>query len=236
MKIERLNWDTEFFGYQIGKVEMLDFRIEHYEEWMKCVNKSEMKLIYIYPMDQISKYTLMTYKIPLVTTHIIFEKNSISYFKNFNNIESYYDTVEDYEEIEKLAILSGQYSRFRVDSKFTNHEFFRLYKEWIKNSISKEIASDVIVYKKDENIKGFVSYKINSSSDLVVGLIAVDPSEQGKGIGRILMHSVENIAFQKSVKNIFVSTQLENKQAMALYFSCGYIIKKYQEIYHLWVQ
>jgi dTDP-4-amino-4,6-dideoxy-D-galactose acyltransferase len=64
---------------------------------------------------------------------------------------------------------------------------------------------------------------------------SVDTKEQGQGIGKMLMQSVENIAFQKNIKKIIVYTQLENKKAMAFYHSCGYTIKEQKEIYHLWI-
>lgn len=234
MKIEILNWDSEFFGYRIGKVELEEFHTEQYEDLIGLVKKSALKLVYIYPLDQPSKRTLLVNKVPLVATNVTFEKEDIYLIKNIPNTKSY-NADDQYETVEKLALLSGQYSRYKRDSKFSNNEFSKLYTEWIKKSINKEIATDVIIYKITDKIKGFVSYKITSRNEIVIGLIAVDTSEQGQGIGKILMQSIENITFQNSIKKIIVSTQLDNIQAMALYYSCGYTLKKKQEIFHLWI-
>jgi len=233
MKIEKLNWDTNFFGYQIGKVELEDFHKDQYEVLMEYISKSEMKLIYVYPLDQISRLTLLKYKIPFVGTRVTFEKSNFFSLKDSAFTRSY-EASDEYDVIEKLALISGEYSRFKRDGNFLNNEFFYLYTEWIKRSLSKEIATDVIVYKNTSNIKGFVSYKITPDDDIVIGLIAVDPSEQGQGIGSALIQSIENIACRQNKKRVIVSTQLENRQAMAFYHASNYVIKKQQEIFHLW--
>ena len=235
MNIEKLNWDTEFFGYEIGKVTLKGFAIEQYEGFLEKATKSKMRLIYVFPLDRISVKTLLDCKIPLVDTKVTFEKADFISFKSVNNIKSY-DSNEKFDSIQKLALLSGEYSRYRIDKKFSNNEYGRLYSEWIIRSINKEIASDVIIYKKGDLIKGFVSYKMINNIKIVVGLIAVDKTEHGQGIGKVLMQAVENIAFQQGIKKILVSTQFKNEQALRFYKSCGYKIIEQQEIFHLWIQ
>ena len=235
MNIEKLNWDTEFFGYEIGKVTLKGFAIEQYEGFLEKATKSKMRLIYVFPLDRISVKTLLDCKIPLVDTKVTFEKADFISFKSVNNIKSY-DSNEKFGSIQKLALLSGEYSRYRIDKNFSNNEYGRLYSEWIIRSINKEIASDVIIYKKGDLIKGFVSYKMINNIKIVVGLIAVDKTEHGQGIGKVLMQAVENIAFQQGIKKILVSTQFKNEQALRFYKSCGYKIIEQQEIFHLWIQ
>jgi len=234
MKIEKLHWDSIFFEYPIGKIEIKELHIEQYDDFMANIYKSGMKLIYVFPLDQISKNTLTANKIPLIDTKVIFEKKDNFIIRNIENIKSY-DNTEKYLTIEKLAFLSGKFSRFKKDINFTKNEFHKLYTEWIKKSICKEIATDVLVFKDADRIIGFVSYKIDQSNNIIIGLIAVDTDTQSKGIGKTLMQSIENIAVQNNINKIFVSTQLDNKQAMAFYQSNGYKIKEQKEIYHLWM-
>ncbi len=94
-----------------------DCHKEQFEELMECLIKSGIKLIYVYPLDRISKTTLFIYKVPLIATNITFVKNNIFSLKSINNIKPY-DSDDQYEESEKLALLSGQYSRFRRDRNF----------------------------------------------------------------------------------------------------------------------
>jgi dTDP-4-amino-4,6-dideoxy-D-galactose acyltransferase len=235
LKIEELKWDTDFFGYQICKVEIENFHVDQFEGLILYLNKSNVKLVYVYPLDNISTNTLKTFEIPVIDTKITFEKEGGFSLNALTSITSFV-AIEKSEDLEKLALISGEYSRFKKDIKFSNHEYFRLYKEWIRKSISREIANDVLVYKKGCNILGFVSYSITKTSDIVIGLIAVDPKESGQGIGKLLMQAVENAAVQKNVNKIIVSTQLENIRALAFYQSCGFTKKKQQEIFHLWIQ
>jgi dTDP-4-amino-4,6-dideoxy-D-galactose acyltransferase len=183
-----------------------------------------VKLIQVYPLDDISRDTLLENNILLADTKVVFQKQNDSFtFGKCTNTSSY-NSNDDYNKIEKLALLSGKYSRYNLDRNFINNEFSQLYKEWLANSISK-----------DRIIKGFVTYKLELKSEqIVIGLIAVDGSEQGKGIGKELLQSIENIAISNRIKQIIVATQLQNKRAMQFYLSCGYAIKEQQQIYHLW--
>lgn len=237
MKIETVKWDSDFFGYPVGKIALTDFHNEQFEELVRSVKRSGMRLIYLYPLDQVSTNTLLSNRIPLVDTKITFVKsNDVFSQNNFiskGSVKSY-DTNEKYETLEKLALLSGEYSRFRTDPAFSNNEYYRLYSEWIKKSVNKEVASDVIIYKDEDEIKGFVSYKLTPSKEMFIGLVAVSPLDQGKGIGKTLMKSIENIALRNGIRIILVNTQLENEQAVAFYSSCGFQISKQQEIFHLW--
>jgi dTDP-4-amino-4,6-dideoxy-D-galactose acyltransferase len=234
MKIKPLNWDTIFFGYLIGSIVVEKLSKEKLEELLRIQKESAFKLIYIYPKDKISNITLKSFKIPLVDIKVTFEKKIFSQ-KILSNIFSY-EANDPYDILVNLALSSGEFSRFKTDRNFLNNEFHRLYSEWIKKSVSKEIATDVIIYRHTNKIFGFASYKITSKGDIIIGLIAVDKIQQNKGVGKMLMQAIENIAFKNKSNKIIVYTQFENQQAMAFYHSCGYKVKKQQEIYHLWIR
>jgi len=235
IKFLKLEWDSDFFGYQVGRAEIEELKYEQYEDLVMYFRESSMRLIYIYPLDKLTKSTLLKHKIPLLATNVNFEKyDNFSQKKITSSIKSF-DENDKFDEIEKLAYISGEFSRFKLDRNYSDNEFYRLYSEWIKKSISKEIATDVIIYKNVDKIKGFISYKITSIETIVIGLIAVDSFEQGQGIGKSLIQSVENVANVYNIKKIMVSTQLENEKAVKFYNSCGYKLIEQKEIYHLWI-
>lgn len=234
MKIEKLKWDTDFFGFQIGRSEVSDFQIDKFEDLLKSSREEGLKLIYVYPLDQVSINSFVKLNIPLVATNLIFEKSNFIKTKSKPNLKSFSED-DSFKEIEELAFLSGEFSRFKKDINFINNEFNFLYTEWIKKAINKEIANEVIVYKYNNKICGFISYKINHLNNLIIGLIAVKTSEQGHGIGKSIMQYIETIAVDKGIRKVIVSTQLENVKAVAFYKSCGYKLLEKQEIFHIWI-
>lgn len=64
-----------------------------------------------------------------------------------------------------------------------------------------------------------------------IGLIAVHDKHWGKGIGSSLLNS---ISFVYPNNKIIVSTQEQNKGAIALYEKNGFQIDTKKYIYHLW--
>lgn len=235
VEIVKMEWDSEFFSYPVGRALLKEFKAEDFQELKSVLNKNNYTLIYTYPLDEISKNTLIDlYKKP-VDTKTTFEKlkNNFAEYGENQNIASYREP-DQYEKMKELAFISGEFSRYKTDKNFGGNEFERLYTKWLDNSISKIIADDILVYTDNKEIKGMVTYKIKDD-ELTIGLIAVDVGTQGKGIGKSLMKAVENRAIENNVNKILVSTQEENISATSFYGSCGYTIKEKKEIFHIWL-
>ena len=226
--IKRLDWDSNFFGYEIGQVE-----INYFDQKSKSVLLNEadrFKLVYItsnkemYPIIENAK--LVDIKIQL-TKEVLKEEDCKKV-----NLSEY--NLEDNEQLKKLAFQSGIYSRFKRDINFTKNEYEKLYAKWIEDSINKLIADNIIVYKDNCNqYKGFITVK-HKMDFAEIGLIAVDELSRGKGIGVALLNYVNNLTKVAGLKKIVVTTQFENIAAMKLYERAGYKVISKKYIYHLW--
>jgi dTDP-4-amino-4,6-dideoxy-D-galactose acyltransferase len=230
-----LIWDSQYFGYPIGQANIREFRKDEYKELRNVFTSQNFKLVYLFPSDEESLNTLKEVELQLMDTKITFKKTKECFIHHniLDSVETY-SGLEQYDTLKYLALISGEYSRYNIDKQFRNNEYEILYIEWLRRSINREIANDVLVYKFNSKIIGFVTYKIDAD-DLVIGLIAVDKTMQGRGVGKTLMNAVENIAIQKNLRSIVVSTQERNKGAMTFYSSLDYIIKAKKDIFHLWL-
>ena len=133
----------------------------------------------------------------------------------------------------ELAYESGKYSRYKQDVNILEDRFKKLYQFWIKNSFNKTFADKIFYFKENENIVGFVTLKINN--DIAkIGLIAVSPNYQGKGIGKKLIAKTENFCFENNVKTLQIPTQMENLEACNFYKKMGYEISEKINIKHFW--
>jgi ribosomal protein S18 acetylase RimI-like enzyme len=124
--------------------------------------------------------------------------------------------------------LSGHDSRFLKDSFFGEDAFKNLYKRWIDNSIREE-GINVLVYIENNRILGFVTYS-KKETDSSIGLFAVDPIAQGKGVGLKLIQAVES--HLGSNKYLVVPTQETNLNACKFYKKLGFKLEYKQYIYH----
>lgn len=224
---EILQWDSVFFNFKVAKINN-DVLLN--DLLLKKMNDGNVKLAYYSSRNKLTETSNEYYNIDLVDEKITFLKEIEKSFL-ISKTESYPEKYPD-KQLINLAIESGIYSRFNVDLKIGRKKFEELYTQWIVKSVSKEIADDVLVYKIDEEIAGFVTVG-QKNERANIGIIAVDKSYRGKGIGKTLMKTAENFYFNK-LKLIQVVTQGDNLPAIKLYESCGYKHEKTEYFYHLW--
>lgn len=222
-----LDWDTNFFGYDIGKCTIT--RTNNFDIKELKNSLSHFKLIYVF-----SDYELPPQKgLNLVDIKVLFSK-VCEFHECDDKIIRFNSKKHNYEQLLKLTYLSGSYSRFRLDKNFENDEFKRLYKEWLDKSIDNIIADKVFIKKSQDEISGFITLNINHLNIAKIGLIAVDTNYQGKNIGSNLIKACDNYSLKNGCENIEVSTQKNNEAAMKLYKKIGFQIKNMIYIYHLW--
>ncbi|TAE48305.1 MAG: GNAT family N-acetyltransferase [Cytophagales bacterium] len=230
--IELLTWDSDFFGYKVGKV--IDFSTD-IEEIISFAKKENYRLLYAFISENndflAKKYT--TNKGVLVDEKITFLQN-IPTIKIENDLTSTYESEIIDEKLLKIGLQSGIYSRFNVDKNFKNKEFERLYRIWIKNSVQKLIAEKVIIQKIDNNIVGLLTLGIkNNKAD--IGILAVDENFRGRKIGKNLVLRVFEESKKIGQKQIQVVTQKANENACNFYQKMGFEIEKTEKIYHFWI-
>jgi ribosomal protein S18 acetylase RimI-like enzyme len=174
-----------------------------------------------------------TYVLKLVDKKTTYEKAIHKNIAFDNSVLPYGNDWPEPKLIE-LAIESGRYSRFKVDEKIGINKFRELYRTWIVNSVNKKIAKEVLVYRINETIAGFVTLG-EKHSRAEIGIIAVEAINRGKGIGRSLMRSAESwFAAHSHFDVIQVVTQGANLAACKLYEHCGYRVGRLEYVYHFW--
>jgi dTDP-4-amino-4,6-dideoxy-D-galactose acyltransferase len=226
MIIEKLHWDTDFFGYEV--VRAVDFAGA--AEEVVRINQYQAKLIYVFAEQAIEhlpanffladekvvfKQKLQAHAVaPLVQTEII-------------------ELFEPNKALVDLALQSGLYSRFKVDENFKNQEFERLYTKWIENSFDTGKNARVFGYVSEEKLLGFVTLGVkNNIPD--IGLIAVDEQARGQGIGSKLLQFLYALLLHEQQQELTVTTQGKNLPAMAFYQKNFFEVFSTTYIYHVW--
>ncbi|TAE74856.1 MAG: GNAT family N-acetyltransferase [Bacteroidetes bacterium] len=242
--IEFLSWDTDFFGYKVGKI--INNKTDIYQIITEA-KKEKYTLLYgfLNPND--------------IFQNEIYQKNNgfladekITFLQNVPNInpqnnpteiykrENLYENKNESEDLISLALQSGEFSRFKIDKNFEQenlkqHTFEKLYTIWIENSVNKKIAKNVIIQQENQKIVGVLTLGIkNNRAD--IGILAVDNDYRGKKIGQNLILK----AFEESKKlaqtQIQVVTQKANQNACYFYEKMGFMIEKTENIYHFWIK
>jgi dTDP-4-amino-4,6-dideoxy-D-galactose acyltransferase len=232
-----LVWDTRFFGVTVAKILSLSLKQEEIREILVDMGRNGVKLAYWQSNKKIVDNKAKTLGAQFVNRRALFEVD----FQSLNPgkfIST--DTVERYTssmsvvELEALAIQSGEYSRFSVDPNVPRDKFENLYKIWIRNSLNKESANEVLVIREGKSIVGMVTLgERNGKGD--IGLIAVDSNYRGRKFGEKLVRAAQDWFIRNNYRSGQVITQIENIPACNLYKKCGYSITEVVYCYHFWL-
>lgn len=138
------------------------------------------------------------------------------------------------EALIRLARLSGEYSRFRVDPDVEPRVFEYIFESWIRNSVTAKIADVVYVAQLDDALVGLVT--VGRRADRGdIGLLAVDDRARRRGVGRALIEAARGWTVARKLPLAQVVTQGDNAAACALYESCGYEVEHVVAVYHCWL-
>lgn len=97
------------------------------------------------------------------------------------------------------------------------------------DALAKQLAWDselVMVAEQDGEVVGVVVGTIDGTHAYFYRL-AVDPSHQGRGIGRKLVEAIENRFRQRGVNRVLIMVNQDNEKALPFYHSLGYQLQKY---------
>ena len=220
--IKTLEWDSDFFGIKVGELFL--------DSDLKIDQPLDYDLIYVKSNSEFN-LSIDNYTNTFGETKILFAKELNALYSPKKEIKSISEIDYDINQIYELAYESGKHSRFKLDEKIGTENFQKLYKTWVDNSINYKFATDVLLYKIESTVAGFVTYKIESEI-ATIGLIAVSEIYQGQGIGKNLLQELENRLIQSKIKQLNIPTQLENIQACNFYKKNDYHIIESTNIKH----
>ena len=226
MKINKLVWDSNFFNLKIGESSSENI------SWKEDI--TDFDLIYVKQKNP-EDFVITGFDKKFQETKIIFTKDLRSSQKYIleTSILDFDENLEQNQLFYDLAFVSGNYSRFFLDENFGRKKFQELYRTWIDNSITKEIADKIFYIFQEDKISGFVTLQ-KKEDFAIIGLIAVDPKIQGQGIGSKLLKMCEKYCVEQGLYELRIPTQEENWKACKFYKNMGYAVLEKMSIKHYW--
>lgn len=150
----------------------------------------------------------------LVDGAINFENSSLETYESKNVREA---IIEDIERLKQISGHAFDSTRFFNDPIISNNKAQEIYKRWVENSVSSDVADRVLVFEQNGMIAGYVTIKGEH-----IPLIAVGKEFQGNGIGKMLVKSALSYIKDSGGDNAKIETQIQNISAIRAYASCGF--------------
>lgn len=250
--VERLAWDSAEFGFGVGKLTVSDvvppnevLARDHYDA-LVAARSAGLRLVYL-QCPALTPHAL-AHLVEAANLSGVHTDDRVTCEKRLTGSPSSpipqavrlrsYPVGPPSLALVSLGLQAGTLSRFRLDPRFPEPAFVRLYSEWTRRSTLREVCSDVLVAEPypsaNPELLGFVTVATNGGA-ASVGLVAVDSSARGHGVGAALMSGAETAAYEAGCPTIRVVTQHSNEAARRLYLRAGYAIVQRSFVYHLWL-
>jgi GNAT superfamily N-acetyltransferase len=140
----------------------------------------------------------------------------------------------DIPTLSRLAAQSHRNSRFYADGKFPADRCDALFAAWMERScIDRDFAGVVFV----ADVGGEPVAYITCSNNLgvgYIGLIAVDESHRGRGLGGLLLKQAHAWFHRQGASRVQVVTQGANTTALRMYERGGFYVDRVQLWFHWW--
>lgn len=232
----KLEWDTNYFGCESSRVEVVDIlTVKNLEEIKRLIEEDEFVTITNSKgmvdnnktiTQELGAY-LVDINIQLTNSkvnEVLSEKSELIYIAN---------NYEYNVEIVELAEQAFTNSRFYNDSMINRDKVSGVYTNWVKNAFNKQ-EKYFCVYDQESDIEGFILFSVAKTKEVTIELIAVNSKCRKSGIGTQLINRLYQYCNEQGYKTVHVGTQVENINALNFYTKNELEIRDIKYIYHLW--
>jgi len=225
-----LDWDSAFFGCEVGTVNWSSELKE------RIARELEFDLVYVHSSDPfyLEDRQHYPYYMELVDHKLVlgcpiedFQMNGAPNVQ----VEEWRES-EISKELYELALMSGEHSRFRVDSYLPFASFEGLYRKWIESSLESQYKG-VLVYRQHDLVRGMISLNCANETG-TIELMAVHPDCRGQQLGQALIETAYQWQKEQGSRLLKVTTQNSNEGAVKFYKRFGYKTESLTYLYHFW--
>lgn len=233
--IEPLAWDSEFFGFPIGKVKAGSVSLQDIAEVAQESKSCGFKCVYWLQESRSSDLLAEAQRqgFRWVDLRVELSRNVKPNIATPPSPGVRPARSDDLGQLQEIAEATQEDTRFHKDGLFPPDRAKALYSKWIERDLDQ---NEVWVGAEEaDNLTGFVSLAVNPSTAVAtIGLVSVASGSQGQGWGRQLMSAALHSALSHGCQSCRVVTQGTNVGALGLYQSCGFRVNQTHHWMHLW--
>lgn len=239
--IKRLDWDSEFFKFEIGSCQGKLLK-ENREEFIKEFTDNKFDCVYVFcdENDPFCAELESNKSVLPVGGHAEYELVKENWKRKNNGqardirVFNKKMAVNDRNIADQIKTISRNLvpiSRFYYDLHFKLRAE-DMYEVWADKIMSNE-GGEIAIEMRDGKVAGMVGYIMGKDFGQI-SLVKTQKEFEGQGIAsRLLDCALENL-FKSGIPKIKVITQANNDLAKRLYQNAGFQIKKITKIYHWW--
>ncbi|MEN9807777.1 MAG: hypothetical protein RL756_2297 [Pseudomonadota bacterium] len=235
---EILEWDSEFFGFSVARISNSSLDGEALNDVLSDLRKVGTTLVYWPAASRVDAEMMSDLGGTLVdqkTTYVVDLIAQQDMTANADTSIAPVKATTSVSDLESLAVQAGEHSRFAVDPRIPRERFEALYRAWIHQALNQQGSGEVLINGENDRASGMITCG-NKNGRGDIGLLAVDASQRGKGLGAKLVRAAQRWFLQKGFRVGQVVTQGSNRAACDLYSRCGYRVDTVEFFYHIWLK
>ena len=238
-KIIRLEWDSNFFGFSIGRIYACDLTEERLRKGLERAQKERITFVELFcdvsdhqsiDAAEQSGFHLADLRMTL--------KKKLDGELNENRLPGdliFKKAVGD--DIEKLKTMSKglfKYSRYYRYQKFDRNHTDLMFQVWIEKSVRGQFDDELYYLSDQRDTLAFCSlkYKGNAAS---IGLFGINRAHRNQGLGSLVLKQVFHLLYKRRVSDAAVITQGKNADALHLYQKNGFCVAMITLGYYKWL-
>lgn len=239
--VQALEWDSNFLGFPVGRLAAQQVSATCLDTIVAQSRQAGMRLIYLVvdPDDAGTATAASRAGAWLADRKVTFARATDTPLAPSQPTAAgsgtVFNTATFTPQLEQLAWQSGAYSRFRLDAQFAPHVFTDLYTQWLRASLTGELARAVLAYPSPTGKEVGLLTLGQQGESAGIGLLAVAGESRGQGIGQQLVEAARQQAQRWGCPTLQVVTQRANERACRFYARCGFGLVREEHIYHLWL-
>lgn len=233
-----LEWDSSFFGRRIGRItgpRLTRIAADRAREW---VGRESIECLY-YLADSADAESVRAAEdvgFRLVDVRVTLSRALAP--DEWSPTDTPPDeigpfTPEDVPALRSIARTSHRDTRFYYDPHFPRERCDALYERWIEKSCAGH-ADAVLVARAQGHPVGYVACHLGPDDTGQIGLIALDATTRGQGLGERLVRASLCWFAGNEARRTTVATQGRNIHGLRLYEKLGFRTDSVQLWYHLW--
>jgi RimJ/RimL family protein N-acetyltransferase len=236
--IERLAWDSEFFGLPIGSATAPRLDDGGARDLLAEAERLGLTCLYLRTAadDEATITAAERHGFHLVDVRVVVEKAPVlpaAAMRAGATIEP--ASPDEVPRLQDIAAEIAPRSRYAFDPGFGIAEAVRLYRKWIENSCCG--FADAVLVSRDSPggvATGFVACTLR---DGVAGiqLIGVHSTARRRGVSRALFHGTIDWAAKQGARLVEMVTQAHNVPAQRAAQSVGFLTRDVSLVYHRWL-
>jgi dTDP-4-amino-4,6-dideoxy-D-galactose acyltransferase len=239
-KVKYLDWDSEFFGFSIGRIYANAISAANLEEILENAVENNIKFVELFcdNSDKESIYSSERSGFRLADLKITLIKKLDGETIENSALNDLIFKKADLEDANKLKTIGKglfKHSRYYRYQKFDPAKVDSMFQTWIEKSISGEFDDELYYLCNETDILAFCSlkYRENAAS---IGLMGIAESCRGKGLGSVLLDRIFHLLHKRKVTEVNVATQGENFNALHLYEKKRFYLSKITICYYKWME